>query len=1514
MKRRTIRWLSILLALVMVPAITAAWRAAPDILFAAGYALEETEYRKEDGSIGKASAEPVNFSSGNILGVSNTTSWYVVNTDVTCTSRVEVFGQINLILADGCTLEIPRGIHVVSNATFTIYGQSNLPEEAGKLIAGSAADLNYAGIGGDSNDPGGRYGMINIYGGTVTATGGMRGAGIGGGNGQDSSKVTISGSARVEATGGGEAAGIGGGYGGNSGGESGKITISGSAHVKATGGTNAAGIGGGSGGSGSDITISGSAVVESAKGGASGAGIGGGYGGDGSIITINGGTVEATGDDAAGIGGGSGGSGDHITIYDGTVTATGGVGGAGIGGGYGYVGSGGGNGSDIKILGGRVMATGHDGAGIGGGSGGIGERITISGDAYVEAKSIMPPGDRAEAGNGAGIGGGIGGSASSITISGGVTIASSNTAAIGIAPDFGSFIHLTYGSFESAASTDVVESSEKPLDNWGGLRWVKIQPAVTVEFGSSGGGGTMPRDIVCPGSYLLPRCGFTAPPGKEFDRWDKGAPGDTIRITSNTTLTARWKDIEAVPAAPAVTTAALPAGRVGTAYDQTLAATGDVPITWSLDSGTLPPGLVLGIDGRITGTPAANGTYTFTVRASNAADSAARTLTITIVAESAAAYIVTFDANGGTGTMADETVNAGPYTLPPCGFTAPSGKEFDRWDKGTPGDTITITSNITLMARWKDIEAVPAVPAVTTAALPAGRVGTVYDQILAATGGAPITWSLDGGTLPTGLTLGTDGRITGTPMSVGTYTFTVRASNAAGSAARTLTVAIVAESAAAYIITFDANGGTAEPASGMTGADGTLAVLPTPTRSGYTFDGWYTAAAGGTPVTIYTVFTADATIYAHWTVQNVNDNPSDDPSDDPDDDPFYYPGYDPSDSFSGNSTGSSNNGSSGSSSGSNTKVPGTTANNSTSDTGITSPIQHAVKEDTYGDWIERVDLPVYAQSLYETLTAGSDEEGLTKYLIKDDYFTIDPNADKAYKGKIAPVAAARTLTTEETALFAGGNGGNVFNTNQFTDEYNKVDVTQGDTRIDYAALSAGDVAKNSTFNGIFVTKIPYDAATFETQRTEVCAYITTSYQAFDRDHPEIFWLSGKSKIRMLTATVDYSGTRKQEVFFFFVLADNEGFSLRSNEYQAPGAVDAGIAQREAAVQAILATVDTSADRHSQVKELNKWLTEHNAYNSSADLTTIGNNPHECLVALTGTVGTTGPVCDGYSRAFKVLCDRLGIPCVLADGYAKSGTNGAGEAHMWNNVQMNDGNWYGVDVTWNDPLVAGQASVAVSGYENENYLLVGKDTEIRGLTFGVSHPETDRVAAGGVSFANGSYLSPVAYAANTVLPFADVAADAYYYDAVAWAYGNGVTEGMSSTEFGPRTAVTRGQAMTFLWRAAGKPAPGSASNPFADVPAGEYYADAVRWAVEQGITVGTSDTTFSPAASVKNAEMLAFLARAMGTAVTGDSWQQTAIDWGIENGPLTGVSSVPEAEGFCPRSNVVFFIWRVYRGK
>ena len=113
-----------------------------------------------------------------------------------------------------------------------------------------------------------------------------------------------------------------------------------------------------------------------------------------------------------------------------------------------------------------------------------------------------------------------------------------------------------------------------------------------------------------------------------------------------------------------------------------------------------------------------------------------------------------------------------------------------------------------------------------------------------------------------------------------------------------------------------------------------------------------------------------------------------------------------------------------------------------------------------------------------------------------------------------------------------------------------------------------------------------------------------------------------------------------------------------------------------------------------------------------------------------------------------------------------------------------------------------------------------------------------------------------------MPFTDVAADAYYYDAVLWAVENGITAGTSATAFSPDAICSRAQIATFLWRSSGSPAPASGEMPFTDVAADAYYYDAVLWAVENGITTGTSTTAFSPGNDCTRAQIVTFLWRSM----------------------------------------------------
>ena len=169
-------------------------------------------------------------------------------------------------------------------------------------------------------------------------------------------------------------------------------------------------------------------------------------------------------------------------------------------------------------------------------------------------------------------------------------------------------------------------------------------------------------------------------------------------------------------------------------------------------------------------------------------------------------------------------------------------------------------------------------------------------------------------------------------------------------------------------------------------------------------------------------------------------------------------------------------------------------------------------------------------------------------------------------------------------------------------------------------------------------------------------------------------------------------------------------------------------------------------------------------------------------------------------------------------------------------------------------------------------------------------------------------------------FVDVATGSYYEDAVDWAVENGITKGTDDTHFSPDGICTRAQAVTFLWRAAGSPEPETRAMPFTDVPVGSYYYDAVLWAVENGITKGTSDTTFSPNMTCTRAQIVTFLWRsekspAAGTAnpfadVKSTAYYADAVLWAVREDITKGTTSTtfsPDAD--CTRAQIVTFLWR-----
>ena len=258
---------------------------------------------------------------------------------------------------------------------------------------------------------------------------------------------------------------------------------------------------------------------------------------------------------------------------------------------------------------------------------------------------------------------------------------------------------------------------------------------------------------------------------------------------------------------PYITTSSLPADTVGIAYNQTLSATGGTgALSWSLNSGTLPSGLSLSSGGAITGTPSAAGTSNFTAKAADTLG-ASGTKALSIVVNAApsittaslpagqigVAYSQTLAATGGTAPLA-WSISSGSL---PSGLSLGSSTGAitgTPTTSGTSSFTARLTDNVGATATKALSIAIPVDLSVTTSSLAGGVVGTAYSQTLTAAGGAaPYSWSLSSGTLPTGLSLGSGGAISGTPTTAATSNFTVRVTDAqtpADTATRALSITV----------------------------------------------------------------------------------------------------------------------------------------------------------------------------------------------------------------------------------------------------------------------------------------------------------------------------------------------------------------------------------------------------------------------------------------------------------------------------------------------------------------------------------------------------------------------------------------------------------------------------------------------------------------------------------------------------------------------------------------------------
>ena len=239
---------------------------------------------------------------------------------------------------------------------------------------------------------------------------------------------------------------------------------------------------------------------------------------------------------------------------------------------------------------------------------------------------------------------------------------------------------------------------------------------------------------------------------------------------------------------------------------------------------------------------------------------------------------------------------------------------------------------------------------------------------------------------------------------------------------------------------------------------------------------------------------------------------------------------------------------------------------------------------------------------------------------------------------------------------------------------------------------------------------------------ELSIYFPYLCISLDYDMPQAFWTNNCGLRRFAISYVytckDGSGTADVKLSANYVLLNkSENHSIYADGFDTPQAIADGVTEYHQLIDSILTDLpDRSV--YYQAMYLNDWLTEHNAYSTALGTDSVKKIVWNPMSALRGTTGADGPVCEGYARAFKILCNTIGIPAVLAVGEARSYKNGPKEAHMWNEVKMNDGYWYAVDVTWNDPV---SNPVAKSGFENHDWFILSNNTVVNGMKFSYSHP-------------------------------------------------------------------------------------------------------------------------------------------------------------------------------------------------
>ena len=875
-------------------------------------------------------------------------------------------------------------------------------------------------------------------------------------------------------------------------------------------------------------------------------------------------------------------------------------------------------------------------------------------------------------------------------------------------------------------------------------------------------------------------------------------------------------------------------------------------------------------------------------------------------------YTVSFAANGGSGTMADVNNVSGEYTLPACGFTAPNGQRFKAWLVGgnekAVGDKITVSANTVVTAIWENI------PKYIVSYNANGGSGTMVGDMVEENGkftlenctyNAPEgyqfkAWaigSVNGEQKQPGeqITITAETYIYAIWEAIPQYNVVITVGNGMSTSGNTNQT--VYENTAITDVVYTAADGYYFPTNYSVAEQNGISV----TRNSYT-----QITVSGTPTAAVNLTLADATAKTQETT--------------------------PSASFT--ATGPDTGTLSGVTSGMKYSTDGGnswTNINSNADINLTGLSACTISVVKTGDGNTTTDSN--AQSITVTkaaapttvvgvaCTTGSNDDGkLQNVTTAMEYKLSTANnwtdgtgsditslANGIYYVRVkasGTVLASDYQTVNVPAYSAVPTYGIDLDVNN---TYSFDAVTVG-----YAAIVAKTVTVintgNSATGALTVALSGSNANSFELNKTSIGDIAVSGSDTFT-----VVPKTGLSA-GTYTATVTVSGGNSITVNFnvsFTVNAASPTYSiaLSPSGTQTFTAATVGYGAQTAK------TITVSNTGTGATGALTVALSGSNANSFELNKTSIGD------IAVSGSdtftvVPKTGLSAGTYTATVTVSGNNS-ITASFDVSFTVNpagGSGGGGSGYTYYTIKATAGVNGSISPTGNVSVREGRDQTFTitpdKGYAVSNVKIDGKSIgAVKSYTFeNVRRTHTIEVI---FMKANGNPQTGV---------FVDVATGSYYEDAVDWAVENGITKGTDDTHFSPDGICTRAQAVTFLWRAAGSPEPETRAMPFADVPAGSYYYDAVLWAVENGITKGTSDTTFSPNMTCSRAQIVTFLWRsekspAAGTAnpfadVKSTAYYADAVLWAVKEDITKGTTNTtfsPDAD--CTRAQIVTFLWR-----